>query len=70
MSENTFSDRQEARKQDSKNDINEKSSAGHWIQKMRDKLKPNIKPHLQIWNQDKWKRENEEYYLIPADMIK
>lgn len=37
---------------------------------MREKLKPNINPHLQIWNQDKQKRENEEYYFIPADMIK
>lgn len=26
--------------------INEKSSAGHWIQKMREKSKPNIKPHI------------------------
>lgn len=41
--------------------MNEKSSAGHWIQKMREKLKPNIKPHSQIWHQDKHKKKTEEY---------
>lgn len=44
-----------------------KSSAGHWILKTREKLKANTEPHLQIWNQHKQKRENEEYYLIPVE---
>lgn len=56
MRDTTFNDRQEAKTKLPKL-YKQKSLSGDCIQKMREKLKSNMKPHLQIQNQAKYKKE-------------